>query len=435
MLNVYRISRPPIHRRGAVAVLVALLLIPLFAFAALCVDMGWIAVTQSELQNAADASAAAGARQLVDNYAAYSLPAQRNRSSLAAATEGNATAYSRKFAAYNSAGGAVSLDVLPGDITFGFTDASGQFSPVSGLGGYPNTIQVVVRRDASANGKLPLFFAPLIGKREHALTATASATIYTGVITSFDPSAVRSSGSGSGSGSSGSENGSGSGGGGVSGDDYSGEGAGSCSLLPVAFDVNAWNTFLTTGLSPDRVLHTDSSGSPQIQIYPSPPTAPGNVGLLCIGAWTNSDRDFREWILSGPEEDDLHFLLDSRQLPVSTQAPKAWKGSPGLKSELRREFAEIVGQPRLLPLFKPASLAPYQAASGSGSNATYNIVGFVGVTITQATRNGKNMVIAVQPTSVMDTSAVFDPDTLYPAGAEPATQLKTFTHVAPKFTK
>ena len=69
--------------------------------------------------------------------------------------------------------------------------------------------------------------------------------------------------------------------------------------------------------------------------------------------------------------------------PVSLTAPKAWKGSPGLHNALKADFAAIVGQPRLLPLFKPAgkfvgenaiSLAPSDSAPleglGTGRNAT-----------------------------------------------------------------
>jgi len=126
------------------------------------------------------------------------------------------------------------------------------------------------------------------------------------------------------------------------------------------------------------------------------------------------------WLLNGPSSSDLQFLLDSGELPTSPQAPRAWKGTPGLRTALRKAFTDIIGQPRLLPLFQPASLTPYQAASGRASNATYNIVGFVGVTVTSVTGAGDHLNITVQPCDVTDTTAVFDPSTIYPAGRRAA---------------
>lgn len=52
------------EQRGAVLVVVALLLLVLLGFAALAVDIGHLAVVKNELQNAADAGALAGASQL-----------------------------------------------------------------------------------------------------------------------------------------------------------------------------------------------------------------------------------------------------------------------------------------------------------------------------------------------------------------------------------
>ncbi len=376
---------------------------------AFCVDIGWITKTKSELQNVADAAAAAGARQLVDNYATFNLPDQQCREKLIDDAEQQANTFSKLFGGFNGSGEVKSVSILLNDIKYGFTDANGKFNPK--YSGYPNTIQVLARRDTSANRPLPLFFASVLGMHEKTLTASASATIYTGLISSFNPYGA------------------------AWGDDYSSYGDGfECLMLPVAFDVNYWNQFFAEGISPDGTIHTDGSGNSQIQIYPSPQDAPGNSGLLCIGPETNSTPDYRNWILNGPGGSDLQCLLDNGSLPVSLESPKPWKGSPGLRSTLKTEFEQIIGQPRLLPLFQPASISPYQAASGVGSNATYNIVGFVGVTVTEASGSGANLNISVQPCSVMDPTAVFDPSTVYAAGAQPSKQLKSFTHTGVSFS-
>ena len=76
----------------------------------------------------------------------------------------------------------------------------------------------------------------------------------------------------------------------------------------------------------------------------------------------------------------------------------------------------------MIPLFQAAQYPTvangytYLAASGSGQNATYAIVGFVGVVISDASGNGSNMNISVQPTAIIDPTAVLQ--TAMPAGTQ-----------------
>lgn len=413
----FRHASPP-SRRGAVIVLLALLLVGVFACTALCIDFGWAAVTKSELQNAADSAAAAGAAQLQAKYGPYRSAAPTEKGTIALAAKTDATTFSTRFAGYNSAGGVASLALPASDIQFGFTDGSGAFQ--ANVTGFPNTVQVTTRRDGAANTPLALFFAPVLGRQSLDITATSSATIYTGLISAFSPRGGGEDGTG---------------GYGGWGDDYASAPNFKCTLLPIAFDVNHWNQFISNGTSPDGSVSLGDTGSPQIKVYPSPKNSPGNFGLLCIGPWTNAQPEYSDWILNGPTSADLQTLINAGSFPVSMTNPKPWKGSPGLKSSLLPDFISIKNQPRLLPLFKPAATNPYQAASGSGSNTTYNIVGFVGVRVSQAVGHGTNMTICVEPCDVIDATAIFDSHTIYPAGTEPANQLKTFTHPAVKFTR
>ena len=57
---------PPQDQRGAVAVLVALMLPVLTGAAAFAIDLAYVHVVRSEMQNDADAAALAGARALID---------------------------------------------------------------------------------------------------------------------------------------------------------------------------------------------------------------------------------------------------------------------------------------------------------------------------------------------------------------------------------
>ncbi|MBM4075016.1 MAG: hypothetical protein FJ267_05160, partial [Planctomycetes bacterium] len=148
-------KRPPHARRGAVMVYVSVSLVVVLSFVAFCVDTGWITSTKSELQNVADASAAAGARQLMDNYGSYLIPSQTNRKRLVLDSRTRAADFSTQYGKLNRAGGVKEMAILPDDIQIGYTDANGVFS--TSYSGYPNTVQVIARRDSSANGTLPLF--------------------------------------------------------------------------------------------------------------------------------------------------------------------------------------------------------------------------------------------------------------------------------------
>ena len=52
------------HRRGILLVLATVLLIVIFAFVSLTVDVGYIAITKAQLQSAADAAALGSAPEL-----------------------------------------------------------------------------------------------------------------------------------------------------------------------------------------------------------------------------------------------------------------------------------------------------------------------------------------------------------------------------------
>ena len=71
-----------LRRRGAVTVLVALLTVPFLGMVAFAVDIAWIVQSRSDLQNAADAAALAGAEQLMNGFVQYSLPGQTLQSTI-----------------------------------------------------------------------------------------------------------------------------------------------------------------------------------------------------------------------------------------------------------------------------------------------------------------------------------------------------------------
>jgi len=397
------------RRSGAIAPLTALLLIPLVGMMGYAIDVGYMTAVKQELQNAADAAALAGAQQLQQLYVQYYAPGQTNQLLLYTKATTNVqtcdcpTFAAEQFAAYNKAGG-VSVTVPDSDVTFSYWDGTNPSLSASYPTFFPNTVTVVTRRDNTANGPLGLFFGTLLGMGSIELTATASATIYAGDVSSLQV---------------------------IPGVD--------AHILPVALDVNVWKQFYQTGLSPDGLLHLGTNGLPQLQVYPNPGNAPGNFGLLDVGIPSNSTPAFRNWIDDGSTPNDIQYLLNNSLLPVAPNNPKYWKGGPGLKSTLQSNFYAQMGKPNLIPLFVPVNDGtngqPYQAASGQGSGAYYSIIGFVGITISQADGSGNNMNISIQPMANVDPTAILT--NIQPARPTQTTYFGTIqtTFVSAKLTQ
>lgn len=374
-------------RRGAVAPMAAVLMTVLVGMLAFAIDIGYIASVQAELQNAADSAALAGAQQLQSPFVQFYAPGQTQQSTIYTQVTTDTTnpispiPTAQRFAAYNQAGG-VSVQLLTSDITFRYYDGTNASVPAT-VALFPNTVQVTTRRDGTANTPLGLFFAQIFGISTINLTATASATIYAGDVSSLQVIP------------------------GVN-----------AHILPVALDVNVWTNYAKGNLlSPwlTSNISTGPNGNPQLQVYPFATNTPGSFGLLDVGVPSNNAPAFRSWINSGSTPNDISYLLSHNLLPVSPTVPEPWKVGPGLKSTLVSNFASQMGVPNLIPLFAPVSPTgsnppspgpSYVAATGTGQGATYAIVGFVGVTITQATSSGTNMNISIQPVAIVDPTAV-----------------------------
>ncbi len=454
-------------------VMLAICTILMLAFTAFCIDIGWATVSQSGLQNAADSTAAAAAAALNQGYASYSIPTQTSPSGIIASAESTAITWAKSYANYNGSADLSSLTLSSSDVVFSQSNAAGAL--LTSFTGFPNTVTVTLRRNGSANPLLPLFFAPAIGTKNVSQAATASATIYTGVITSF-------SATGGGQGSAG-----GYGGWGTS---YSSSGSSNTFnnlLLPVALDVNTWSAYVDTGSSASNSSYYDYlqcgttgnscyvatktdngngngginngndqgkcnngadtnvyawnqsgstfSGVSQCCIFPSPSNYPGMTGCIALDGSSNSDQAYCNWITNGCTASDISRMTSKGCFPCSVSSAKACKGTAGMSSTVASAFSSIVGQKRIMPVFKPvnASSSSYQACTGSGGNTTYQICGYVGVQVTSVTGSGSNTCINVQPCCVIDPTAVFDKSTLVPCGCEPLTQMKTFTCTSPKF--
>lgn len=161
------------HQRGAVIILVALLMVVFLGIAALVIDLSTQYVVRNELQNAADAGALGGARVL---YLAggEAVNPGANQEAIDAAKENIAM----------SVDGSISVDVNPDEVERGhWSFATRSFTPNDSLeavdlwnltteelddpnSGFINAIRVKVRRiDTPA----PSFFARIFGYQDFAM--------------------------------------------------------------------------------------------------------------------------------------------------------------------------------------------------------------------------------------------------------------------------
>src|SRR5947209_5275792 len=96
-------------RPGLYTPLMAILLTFMIGMMAFAIDVGWMVMAQSELQNCADSAALAGAGQLMDGYVQYNLPGQTQKTTILANSKTLAGTYAKNFSSYNSAGGSGGL--------------------------------------------------------------------------------------------------------------------------------------------------------------------------------------------------------------------------------------------------------------------------------------------------------------------------------------
>jgi hypothetical protein len=242
-------------------------------------------------------------------------------------------------------------------------------------------------------------------------------------------------------------------------------------ILPMTFDVNAWNYFMTTGQDQGGGPPNINSGSygtigqPQLQVYPSIKFT-ANFGELSLDQGNDGSSTIAGWIQNGVPYSDLHYEYNASPnplLPLSTHnaivpfPQPDWKGNPGLRTSTIHALNNYgLGQTYLLPLYKPVTPynmwaangvsqpadvplqgfnspttdpSKYVAGTGNGSQYYYSIVQFVAVTITSAT----DQAVIVQPSSI----AVPDPilQGIFPVSApQKGTRIVT-TFAAPKLTQ
>ena len=361
-------------RRGSIMVMSAVVMVAVMGFAAFTADVGYLALAKTQMQSAADSAALGAAAEL---YYGFGLGATQSVSQIVAAGDQAAISLA---AAHRVADQPTALVNPTRDIRYGrYTRnlVTGQAEEAWGVAPY-NAVEVTVRRDqpqpagvSSPDGRLPLFFAPVLGIDQADLSVTAVAALLPGV--GFRVHA----------------------------------GSSQCAmLLPFALDAPTWSALLN-GTGTDQFTYNASSGNisagadgiKEVNLYPygngSLPS--GNRGTVDLGSDNNSTSDLARQILYGLNAVDLSYFGGEIR---TDRGPLYLKGDTGISAGIKDELERIKGQPRAIPIFT--------AVSGPGNNATYTVTKFVGIRImyVKLTGSPSSKQVIIQPAPFVDSTVI-----------------------------
>lgn len=154
------------------AVTVAIVLVVLLSFGALALDISNAMIARNELQNIADASALAGARQLGVIYAALPTGTPYNTYVL---SDPSAVVTAVTTVGVANQARQVSIAINPADVTIGVWDSVSRTLTPGNVGA--TGVRVTARRDGGANGPVETWLAGIMGINSMNVVATATAAL------------------------------------------------------------------------------------------------------------------------------------------------------------------------------------------------------------------------------------------------------------------
>jgi len=307
----------------------------------LTIDLGYIHNSQAELTRTSDSAALAGAWALFDGRVAERSEADLVR---------EVTQSADQFSQQNKVGNAAPrLSLTGNDVKLGFYDVStNTFIAESPL--ELNAVRVSVRREENTNGEVPLFFGMFSGRQSQSMASTSTAALVNSIEGFYLPD----------------------------------EEGSSIEMLPFALDIDTW-TAVENGQAGDSLSWVNgqvvrhSNGRHECNLYPQGTGSPGNRGTVDIGSANNSTRDISRQIVHGISRNDLLTL--GGPLEFNEQDELYLNGDTGISAGVKDELQSIVGEKRVIPIFREVN--------GNGNNATYTIVKFAGVRILEVKLTGR----------------------------------------------
>ena len=344
------------RRKGAIAVLAACFLIVIIAIVAFAVDMGYVLVGKAELQRAADAAAHAAVLEYRSDDD-LATTAVRIRNTASQYVEDNTVLNSSASVAKNWFNADNQGDLLLGRIDFAHPSAPMTFDDPAGY----NAVRVRIRRSATRNGEVPLFFARVLGHQGVELDAEATAAIMQRVGGFKIPA--------------------------------SGE---NIPFLPITIKQEYWDALLNNDQDDwswdltDQTISEKSDGIPEVTLFPNETGSAGNFGTVNVGTSANSTDNIAGQIRNGLTQSDLDYHGGTLELNSSGELNLT--GDPGLSASLKDDLQAMAGKPRTIPL--------YREVAGTGNNAAFVITKFVGVRVMAVNLSSGDKFVSVQPANV-----------------------------------
>ena len=342
--KLFRIKSEKFWRRRSVAVFwTAVTTMTMLGFAAFAVDLGHVRVVSSEIQNAADAAAMAGASGLLHPAELTGLVGQ---SELALFAKNRAIIYAGKNSAENKQ---VILDAA--DITVGHIENPNNLSePLSPLPPY-NAIRVIIRKQTgSANGPVDLYIANIWGK-SHTDMATTATAFLDGRMVAYKPDPDKLINP----------------------------------AIPVSVKYQTWLDDIVSSMGDDNFSFDPETGKvlsvpdgiPELSIFPEKQKTEeedgaGNFGLLHIGNENQGVTDVAAQIQYGLQQDDVIREFGDDEIKffndAGTPLVHIIGGTPGAKNslvQLEDDFQSRVGT--VIGFFT------HVAVTETGANSDYTI--------------------------------------------------------------
>jgi hypothetical protein len=341
-------------------------MVVMLAMLAFAIDVGYLAVAQSELQRSADAAAMAATWELIDQSALMG-------DSDEVLALNNARTTAEEFAGFNRV-----LQRTPGlatdDVEIGYLADPTDASAALDLSGQhlPNAVHVRVSRTSGQNGEVPFFIARILGIESIATEADATAAL----LSNFRGFRIPSDGS-------------------------------NLEILPLALDEETWINMLC-GAGGDcwrwdeesQCVRPGSDGKREMNLYPLDTGAPGNRGTVDIGSSNNSTNDIARQVVHGISPSDLEH--HGGKLEFDDNGELALNGDTGISAGIKDELASIIGKKRIIPIFI--------RVEGPGNNAMYTINAFAGVRIMEVKLTGapSQKRVMIQPETVISKGGIHD---------------------------
>jgi Flp pilus assembly protein TadG len=329
----------------------------ILGFAALVVDVGYLANARSELQRAADAAALSASWQYAQ--------ALSDKEPANAAEESAVAAANAIVGTNDVCKSSVAIDAS--DLRLGYlSNLTDRSSPLDTSDPSRfNAIEVTVRRSSEINGRVPFFFARIFGMSGTDAQASATAAMLRNI------RGFRAPADGT-----------------------------NVDFLPIALDLPSWN-YVYGGNGNDDWKYDEETKTvipghddiPEINLYPKGNGAAGNRGMVDIGSSNNSTADIARQIVYGISESDLAYF--GGKLELGDDDTLDLNGDTGISAGVKDELQSIVGQTRCIPIFNDVN--------GPGNNAVYTICTFAGIRIMEVNLTGSknNKRLIVQPAVVM----------------------------------